>query len=134
MSTITEATCARNAAHGPAEVPWTGGPICWDCADRFIDLIALACELDGGLPVEPKNAQQCTSPAECARQACAEHPRHDGSDHTWEQHHAPEDHAGGGECLCTAYAAFGTSTTGYPLDGYDGSDESFERLQEAGRR
>lgn len=26
------------------------------------------------------------------------------------------------------------SVTGYPFDGYDGTDQSFERLQDAGRR
>jgi hypothetical protein len=45
----------------------------------------------------------------CEEQWCLEHPAHDGGEHTYEQHHAPEDHIGpDGEpapeqCRCNAY-------------------------------
>lgn len=40
---------------------------------------------------------------DCEAQACPEHPAHNGSDHTYEQHHAPEDHVGPGPCRCPVY-------------------------------
>jgi len=45
----------------------------------------------------------------CHSQGCPEHPYHQGSDHTYEQHHSPEDHVDldGNErpdlCHCTVY-------------------------------
>jgi hypothetical protein len=36
----------------------------------------------------------------CIASACQEHPMHNGGDHTFEQHHSPSDHYGGGVCHC----------------------------------
>lgn len=38
---------------------------------------------------------------DCREQGCAEHPRHDGGDHTYEQHHGAADHMGPTECRCS---------------------------------
>jgi hypothetical protein len=35
-------TCTRDHAHGPAEVPWAGERLCWNCADQDLDLLAKA--------------------------------------------------------------------------------------------
>lgn len=40
----------------------------------------------------------------CITQGCPEHPHHHGGDHTYEQHHSPEDHVGDDPCRCTVYA------------------------------
>lgn len=37
----------------------------------------------------------------CEVQGCIEHPRHDGNDHTYEQHHDLGDHVGDGPCMCS---------------------------------
>jgi hypothetical protein len=34
--------CTRDPEHGPAEVPYSGEKLCWDCADRDLDLLAKA--------------------------------------------------------------------------------------------
>lgn len=44
----------------------------------------------------------CDQPEACAQNACPEHPRHNGPDHTWEQHHSRQDHQGPGPCRCIA--------------------------------
>lgn len=43
---------------GPGgEVPWgQRETLCWDCTDQQIDLLALACQTETGLPVEVKLA------------------------------------------------------------------------------
>ena len=43
--------------------------------------------------------QDCTDQA-CAEQACPEHPRHQGDEHTYQQHHDVTDHVGPGPCRC----------------------------------
>jgi hypothetical protein len=40
----TLGACTRNPGHGPAEVPWSGERLCWDCADAELDLMAKALE------------------------------------------------------------------------------------------
>lgn len=45
---------------------------------------------------------RCPDPA-CRAQGCPEHPRHDGPDHTYEQHHSRADHVGRGPCRCDVY-------------------------------
>lgn len=40
---------------------------------------------------------------QCTYQGCPEHPRHDGLDHTYEQHHDPSDHVGDDPCYCPVY-------------------------------
>ena len=45
---------------------------------------------------------ECTEQV-CREQGCPEHPIHDGADHTYEQHHSPEDHVGENECRCSIY-------------------------------
>jgi hypothetical protein len=44
--------CTRNPEHGPAEVPWSGDRLCWDCADHELDLLAKALQSEGGWPVQ----------------------------------------------------------------------------------
>jgi len=44
--------CTRNPEHGPAEVPWAGDRLCWDCADHELDLLALALQSEDGWPVQ----------------------------------------------------------------------------------
>lgn len=39
----------------------------------------------------------------CNGQECPEHTRHSGNEHTFEQHHSPEDHVGPGPCSCDVY-------------------------------
>lgn len=34
--------CTRDPSHGPAEVPWAGQRLCWDCADADLDRLAEA--------------------------------------------------------------------------------------------
>jgi hypothetical protein len=47
-------------------------------------------------------AGPCTD-QDCTGQACPEHPRHQGHEHTYEQHHGAEDHVGPGPCRCPGY-------------------------------
>ena len=68
--------------------------------------------------------QGCGDPA-CAAQACPEHPAHNGADHTYEQHHDPSDHAGGGVCRCDVYTGEpdpGTAGVACILNGADGEN------------
>jgi hypothetical protein len=43
--------CTRDPEHAPAEVPWSGERLCWDCADHELDLLALALQAEDGLPI-----------------------------------------------------------------------------------
>ena len=52
---------------------------------------------------QPTNAEPCDEPA-CLAEACPEHPEHCLGDHTYEQHHSPEDHCGSSTCDCPVYA------------------------------
>lgn len=46
--------CTRNPSHGPAEVPWSGQRLCWDCADHDLDLLAVALRGEDTLPLEDR--------------------------------------------------------------------------------
>ena len=49
--------CCTQCGGTGAEVPWgQRSLLCWDCTDVQLDLMALACQSESGLPVEVKLA------------------------------------------------------------------------------
>jgi hypothetical protein len=43
--------CTRGCGQ-PAEVPWSGERLCWNCTDHDLDLLALALQSEDGWPVQ----------------------------------------------------------------------------------
>jgi hypothetical protein len=72
-----------------------------DALDAY--LAEAAAEENSDSAERPDTGDECDDAAACVASACLEHPAHHDLDHTYEQHHAPRDHAGPGPCRCTAY-------------------------------